>query len=145
MHSSTGGGPGEGGLVLVVDDDELIRRSVGALLVRLGWSVAVVSNGRMAVELVKARPWRFSAVLLDLLMPGMHGREVFHALTAIRPDLPVVICSGYAEAEDLDDVMRRSCGAILQKPFTADALASALLAVGAVPAPPSAGPARPGD
>jgi CheY-like chemotaxis protein len=87
-------GPGEGNLVLVVDDDEMVRRATTATLWQLGYSVAASAGGAVAVELVRARPDRFSAVLLDLVMPGMTGSETFHELAAIRPDIPVIVCTG---------------------------------------------------
>lgn len=125
---------GEGNLVLLVDDDELVRRSTSATLSNLGYNVVEVGNGALAVDLIKARPGRFSAVLLDLVMPGMTGREVFHALAALRSDLPVVVCTGYAADAHIDDTMKRSIAGLLQKPFSPEHLAEVLESVGARPA-----------
>lgn len=125
---------GDGDLVMVVDDDDLTRKSLSATLGRLGYNVVEVANGPMAVTLVSARPGRFSAVLLDLVMPGMNGREVFHALSSLRSDLPIVVCTGYAADAQIDDVMRRNIAGLLQKPFTPEALHSTLSSAGARPA-----------
>ncbi|MCC7366706.1 MAG: response regulator [Dehalococcoidia bacterium] len=124
---------GDGNLVLLVDDDELVRHSVSQTLSALGYNVVEVANGALAVELVRARPGRFAAILLDLVMPGMTGREVFHAISGIRPDLPVLVCTGYAADAHIDDAMKRSIAGLLQKPFTTERLADALHVVGARP------------
>ncbi|MGE5595404.1 MAG: ATP-binding protein [Hyphomicrobiales bacterium] len=131
VHAETD--PGEGNLVLLVDDDELVRRSTSATLSNLGYNVVEVGNGALAVDLVRARPARFAAVLLDLVMPGMTGREVFHAIAGVRPDLPIVVCTGYAADAHIDDAMKRSIAGLLQKPFTPQRLSEMLLSVGARP------------
>ena len=138
-HDSAPGGPvdifnaGEGNLVLVVDDDAMVRRTTTATLAELGYNVVEAPGGSTAVEIVRARPDRFSVVLLDLVMPGMTGSETFRALTAIRPDLPVVVCTGYAADSHIDTDVKRRIAGLVQKPFTAERLARALEAAGARP------------
>lgn len=138
-HDSEPGGPvdifnaGEGNLVLVVDDDAMVRRTTTATLAELGYNVVEAPGGATAVEIVRARPDRFSVVLLDLVMPGMTGSETFRALTAIRPDLPVVVCTGYAADSHIDTDVKRRIAGLVQKPFTAERLARALEAAGARP------------
>jgi signal transduction histidine kinase/CheY-like chemotaxis protein len=128
---------GEGNLVLVVDDDAMVRRTTTATLTELGYNVVEAPGGATAVEIMRARPDRFSVVLLDLVMPGMTGSETFRALTSIRPDIPVVVCTGYAADSHIDiDVKRRIAG-LVQKPFTAERLSRALLAAGAQPTRPA--------
>ena len=124
---------GEGNLVLVVDDDPMVRRALAATLGELGYNVVEAPGGATAVEIVRARPDRFAAVLLDLVMPGMTGSETFRALTAIRPDLPVVVCTGYAADSHIDTDVKRRIAGLIQKPFTAERLARALEAAGARP------------
>ncbi len=124
---------GEGNLVLVVDDDEMVRRATSATLAELGYNVVEAPGGATAVEVVRARPDRFSVVLLDLVMPGMTGSETFRALTAIRSDLPVVVCTGYAADAHIDTDVKRRIAGLVQKPFTAERLARALDAAGAKP------------
>jgi|GEM_PF-1116984 len=124
---------GEGNLVLVVDDDAMVRRTTTATLTELGYNVVEAPGGATAVEIVKARPDRFSAVLLDLVMPGMTGSETFRALMAVRPDLPVVVCTGYAADSHIDTDVKRRIAGLVQKPFTAERLGKALTAAGAMP------------
>ncbi|MEO6397874.1 MAG: ATP-binding protein [Tepidiformaceae bacterium] len=125
--------PGEGNLILVVDDDEMVRRTTSATLAELGYNVVEAPGGMTAVQVVKARPDRIAAVLLDLVMPGMAGSETFRALTEVRPDLPVIVCTGYAADAHIDvDVKRRIAG-LVQKPFTAERLDRALREAGVTP------------
>ena len=125
--------PGEGNLILVVDDDEMVRRTTSAMLSALGYDVVEAPGGATAVQVVKARPDRIAAVLLDLVMPGMTGSETFRALTEVRPDLPVIVCTGYAADAHIDtDVQRRIAG-LVQKPFTAERLGRALSDAGVTP------------
>jgi len=108
------------GTVLVADDEAAVRDVCRRALQRLGFDVVEAEDGRRAVELVEAAPDRFSVALVDLTMPGLEGREVLERIRAIRPDLPVVLASGYAAgpAEGAD--------AYLAKPFTPSRLASVL-------------------
>ena len=124
---------GEGNLVLVVDDDEMVRRTTSATLAQLGYNVVEAPGGATAVEIVRARPDRFSVVLLDLVMPGMTGSETFRALTSIRADLPVVVCTGYAADAHIDQDVKRRIAGLVQKPFSSERLARAMLAAGALP------------
>ncbi|HMO54518.1 MAG TPA: ATP-binding protein, partial [Tepidiformaceae bacterium] len=132
-ETADGYNPGEGNLVLVVDDDPMVRRTTTATLAELGYNVVEAPGGSTAVEIVRARPDRFSVVLLDLVMPGMTGSETFRALTAIRPDLPVVVCTGYAADSHIDTDVKRRIAGLVQKPFTAERLGRALEAAGAKP------------
>ena len=103
------------------------------LVLNEGLNVVEAAGGSTAVEILRARPDRFSAVLLDLVMPGMTGSETFRALTAIRPDLPVVVCTGYAADSHIDTDVKRRIAGLVQKPFTPERLSRALLAAGAQP------------
>jgi two-component system cell cycle sensor histidine kinase/response regulator CckA len=125
--------PGDGNLVLVVDDDEMVRRATTATLWQLGYSVAASPGGAVAVELVRARPERFSAVLLDLVMPGMTGSETFHELAGIRPDIPVIVCTGFAADKHIDADVKRRIAGLVRKPFTAEQLGAALQGAGVEP------------
>ena len=125
--------PGEGNLVLVVDDDEMVRRTTSATLAALGYNVVEAPGGATAVQVVRARPDRIAAVLLDLVMPGMTGSETFRALTELRPDLPVIVCTGYAADAHIDTDVKRRIAGLVQKPFTAERLDRALRQAGVTP------------
>jgi DNA-binding NtrC family response regulator len=124
---------GDGNLILVVDDDAMVRRATGAMLAELGYNVVEAGTGEQAARILAARPGRFAAVLLDLVMPGMTGSETFRAMTAVRPELPVVVVTGYAADSHIDTEMKRQIAGLLQKPFTARQLSEMLQMVGAEP------------
>ncbi len=108
--------------VLVADDDEGAREVAAAFLERSGFSVTTCCSGRDAVARVEADPRGFDVALVDLSMQGMDGAETLAELKRLRPDLPVVLTSGFSEAS-LDQ--RASCtarAAFLRKPFEPEAL-----------------------
>ena len=72
--------------VLIVDDEEMVRRAAKASLERYGYSVRLAANGHEAVEIFKLFPDRIALVLLDMTMPLMSGEETLVQLTAIKPD-----------------------------------------------------------
>jgi CheY-like chemotaxis protein len=113
-------------LVLIVDDDDMVRRATGEAIKYLGYNAVEASTGRMAIDLVRARPDRFSVVLLDLVMPELTGAETFRELQKIRDDLPVIVCTGYAADGHIDAAMRRKIAGLVQKPFTPERLKSAI-------------------
>jgi CheY-like chemotaxis protein len=119
------------GTVLVVDDDDLVRRTMAATLLELGYGVVTAESGSRALELVRADPAGFTAVVLDLVMAGMSGAATFEALQHVRADLPVVVCTGFADDEHVDERVQRGAAAIVHKPFSADGLARALQLAGA--------------
>lgn len=83
------------GVVLVVDDEPAIRALAGQILERSGAKVVTAVDGDDAVRQFEAHRDAISAVLLDLTMPGMDGDEVFRQLIAAKPDVKVILCSGY--------------------------------------------------
>ncbi len=110
------------GHVLVVDDEASIRTVTRVLLERRGFTVTDAMNGLAALDAVRAHPDDFLLVLLDLTMPGVGGEETFHALRELRPNLRVVLMSGYNEHEVTRLFVGRGLAGFLQKPFRADEL-----------------------
>jgi PAS domain S-box-containing protein len=88
------------GIVLLADDEPDVRFVARRHLEKLGFDVVEATNGGEAVEHVKERPHAYVAALLDYAMPVMNGAEAAQAIHQVRPDLPVIIASGYT-AEDL--------------------------------------------
>jgi PAS domain S-box-containing protein len=110
------------GTVLVVDDEDLVRRTVTLALQRSGYEVHVAASGEDALALVRASPHRFNIVLLDMNMPGLSGEETLRRLHFVNPELRVVVFTGYSEREVAARVGVQSVAGILQKPFTARTL-----------------------
>jgi PAS domain S-box-containing protein len=116
------------GTVLVVEDEEGVREVVGRMLERLGFRVITAENGIQALERLDDHEGAMAAVLLDLSMPRMGGPEVLQHVRERRPDVPVVLMSGYTEQEVASKLLDGSDGslAFLQKPFLPEDLAGAL-------------------
>ena len=89
------------GKVLLADDEPEVLRFVGRVLERAGFDVVSAVDGAEAVERFTEAAADFDLVVLDLSMPRMNGEEAFRAIRALRPDIPVLITSGYDEAEAL--------------------------------------------
>jgi PAS domain S-box-containing protein len=105
------------GCVLYVDDEQAVVSFVTRLIERLGYQAVGCVRGSDAVDAVRAAPKRFDVVLTDYNMPGMLGTDVARTIAAIRPGLPIVLVSGYAE--QLDERLTEPIGIRhrLNKPF----------------------------
>lgn len=111
------------GLVLLVEDDEDIREALADTLVRAGYRVAQASDGRDALELLRAGPERPRLALVDMRMPIMSGPDLVEQLRAEYASLPVVMLSAAPEDEmNLDGV-----AATVQKPVSRDALLAVIV------------------
>lgn len=108
--------------ILLVEDEEVVRNFTQALLSREGYDVTVASAGAQALELV--RDHHFDLVITDMVMPGMSGRELVERLARKRPDLPIILISGYAHDVSGDDV--GVAHVFLQKPYSAHDLSTAV-------------------
>jgi DNA-binding NtrC family response regulator len=117
------------GTVLVVDDDPMVRDVATAILQRLSLTVVAAPGGAEAVELMKDGPDRFDLALLDLTMPDMSGSETLLAIHEVRPDMPVIIMSGYNEAEASGRFPADEPAGFLEKPFSTKGLSAAVEAV----------------
>ena len=113
--------------VLLVEDDDGVRRLTRRVLEQYGFRAVEARTGVEALELLGLdhHP-RVDAVVSDLVMPGMTGRELVSRLRDLRPDIPVVYLSGYTGEEVSEQIRAHPKQAFLQKPFSPDALAAAL-------------------
>jgi PAS domain S-box-containing protein len=109
--------------ILVVDDEEKVRRAVGAMLERYGYKVMLAPDGERAVDLFRNAGSQISLVLLDLTMPVMSGEETLRELKKIRPEVRVILSSGYNEVEAVRHFSGRGLSGFLQKPYTLRELA----------------------
>ncbi len=103
--------------VLVVEDEPLVGGLMGESLQEAGFEALCFAQGAEAVAWVRSHPGETDLVLLDLVMPGMSGREVFHALQALEPGLRVLLVSGYSEGDDVQDLLEAGALGLLGKPF----------------------------
>jgi CheY-like chemotaxis protein len=106
------------GTVLVVDDEQVVLRTAQAGLERRGYAVLAAQSGPAAIDLFEREADNVSIIILDLSMPGMSGYEVLPHLRKIRPDVPVLVSSGYSETETMRWFSGQPISGFLQKPYT---------------------------
>ena len=106
--------------ILCVDDETVILDSFRKILVLDGYAVDTVENGREALGLIQIHSYDF--VFTDLKMPEMDGVEVTKSVKHIRPDIDVIIITGYATVETAVECMKYGAMDYVQKPFTEDEL-----------------------
>ena len=111
------------GVILLVDDEELVRRAAAAMLAHLGYTVLEAANGQEAIELFQRNLSNIMLVILDLSMPVMNGEECLKRLRSIKPDVPVLLSSGFSEAEAARRFQSAGVATFLQKPYTVQHLA----------------------
>ena len=117
------------GTVLIVDDEETIVAVGAQMLERLGFSTMTASGGELALELFREHHEEIVCVLLDLMMPNMDGEETFREMRQLRPDLKVVLCSGYNEQEATRRFDSSQLAGFIQKPYTMTVLKDKLIEV----------------
>ena len=119
---------GHGRLVLVIDDEPEVANAVAALLLDHDYACVIGRGGQHGIAEFLERGAAITCVVLDLTMPAPGGREVMRVLREIRPDLPIVLISGYA-SDDVRAELERGRTRLVRKPFLGDELASAIQAV----------------
>ncbi|MFW5698511.1 MAG: response regulator, partial [Planctomycetota bacterium] len=117
--------PGSG-CVLVIEDEPIIRLILERMLGRLGYEVHLAENGEAGVKEFTARQAAVSAVLLDVVMPGMGGLETFRRLRQIDPAVAVIVSSGFSTEGETRQMLDEGAVGYIQKPYQLDDLAEAL-------------------
>lgn len=120
--SGLGHTPGESCLVLVVDDDELVREAAAAMLAYLGFRTLLAADGTEAIALYLEHAEEIDWVLLDLTMPELSGADTFRALRDLNPGVRVVLISGYSHQDATWQFGDQIPSGFLQKPFELPAL-----------------------
>ncbi len=114
------------GTVLVVDDEEPVREAASVLVERLGFRAVKATDGCEAIELFKRCAEQITCVLLDVTMPRMGGEEVARELKRLRPDVPILLTSGYTEQEITRRFADQPVAGFISKPYQMSALAAVL-------------------
>jgi DNA-binding NtrC family response regulator len=107
--------PTRQGTVLVIDDEEIMREILEALLSRDGYDVRLASSGAEGLEL--ARGLSFDAALVDFMMPGLDGIATLEELKKLDEDLPVIMITAYASVDNAIQAMKRGAFDYITKPF----------------------------
>ena len=106
------------GTILVIDDEEIMREILEALLTREGHQVRLAADAAEGLDL--ARTMSFDAAIVDMMMPGMDGISTCRRLRSMRRDLPVVMVTAFASIETAIAAMKRGAFDYITKPFKND-------------------------
>ena len=102
--------------ILLVDDEESVVRLEKQMLERLGYNVSAFSNSLEALETFNSNPDGYDIVLSDMTMPNMTGDQLARELMSIRPDIPIVICTGFSERINKEQAEANKVKGFLMKP-----------------------------
>jgi PAS domain S-box-containing protein len=114
------------GRVLVVDDDAMVLDLTSQMLQFLGYDVTRTGDAQDAVGRFRAEPHGYDLVIADYGMPGMNGQECAAAIREVREDIPIIICSGYADVLARPDAASWNVDFLLTKPFQIRDLSAAV-------------------
>jgi PAS domain S-box-containing protein len=115
--------------ILLVDDEQMILDVGRAMLEQLGYRVTTAGGGADAVEIIERGDPTIDLVIVDLVMPGMDGSRVVELIKAHRPELPILVSSGYALDGQAERMLEKGCQGFLQKPFNLAVLSEHLWTV----------------
>jgi signal transduction histidine kinase/CheY-like chemotaxis protein len=118
--------PKGSGLILVVDDDTMVRKVVSGSLGSLGYNTIEAVSGPDAIEIYRQRHAEIRAVVLDMVMPGMAGRATYLALREIDKDVAVLLMSGHTLNEQVQEILDLGVRSFVTKPYSISALAAAM-------------------
>jgi two-component system, cell cycle sensor histidine kinase and response regulator CckA len=124
MSSSTSAAPTQQQpVILLVEDESIVREITGEVLSHAGYRVLASSSGREALQKAREHQGRIDVLLTDIVMPEMNGADLAHHMLHRQPDLITIFMSGYAERDLLGD-MELATATHIQKPFTVNMLLS---------------------
>jgi PAS domain S-box-containing protein len=108
---------GRTGMILFVDDEEVLANLGKSILERCGYTVTVETDSRKALELFQCESDKYDLILTDMNMPQMDGLALIRECRKIRPEVPVILYTGYSERVDRDQALARGVDEFLQKPM----------------------------
>jgi two-component system cell cycle sensor histidine kinase/response regulator CckA len=117
------------GTILLVDDEDGIRTVGQRMLARLGYEILLAANGHQALEIFRAQRDRIVLVILDMIMPGMGGRETYQQLKELDPQVKVLLCSGYSQDGEAQEIIAQGAQGFIQKPYRLEALSQKIAEV----------------
>jgi signal transduction histidine kinase/ActR/RegA family two-component response regulator len=119
--------PSTGSESILFIDDELTLVDLGKeVLESLGYRVSGITSSLQALEAFRAQPGGFDLVITDMTMPGLTGKELALELLAIRPDIPIILCTGFSEVVDENQAKAAGIREFIMKPYLVSDLADAV-------------------
>ena len=107
---------------MVVDDEPMLTRGMKALLTRYGYEVVPYTSSQEALAAFEAHPDRFDLVITDQTMPQITGEELARKLRQSRPDLPIILCTGFSHVINADSAREQGIDAYYMKPLSVQEL-----------------------
>lgn len=117
---------GNGQKILIIDDEDIQRDIAAIMLSRLDYIPTAVCSGEEAVSFLKSH--KVDLLLLDMIMPGMNGRETYERIIALHPGQKAVIATGFSETDEVKKAQAMGAGAFIKKPYTLNQLGKAVKA-----------------
>lgn len=114
------------GRIMIVDDEPMLASAMQALLTRLGYDVSPYTSSREALVAFAAQPERFDLVVTDQTMPGMTGEQLARELRHCRPDIPIILCTGFSHVINAERVREQGIDAYYMKPMDMQELSSTI-------------------
>jgi len=114
------------GTILVIDDEETIRRMLIKTLSYIGYKVLDADSGKKGIDLYKQEMDTISAVILDVILPEMDGVQIYKALKQINPDVKILVSSGYASNKQTIELREMGVEGFLKKPYRQNELVKAV-------------------
>ena len=114
------------GTILIIEDEEVVMDLMRVFLEKLGYSVLEATTGKKAVDIVQTFESDIDLAILDLMLPDMEGKTTFQHLKEARPDLKVIICSGYSIDGPAQEIINSGAQDFIQKPFSLNKISEKL-------------------
>ncbi|MCK5076325.1 MAG: cache domain-containing protein, partial [Calditrichia bacterium] len=114
------------GLILIIDDEDILRETANSILNELGYDVLIADNGIKGIEIFKENHKKINAVLLDMIMPKLSGKETYIELKKIKNDVKVLLASGFKQDERVQETIQLGVNGFIQKPYTLRKIAFAI-------------------
>ncbi len=114
------------GHILLIDDEEMILITGSGILRQMGYDVTTSECGKKATEIFSENPGKFNCVITDMMMPGMNGLEVSRILKKIRPDIPVILSTGFNPKISLEELGAAGITEMVLKPMVAAEISEAV-------------------
>jgi len=103
--------------IFLIDDEEMIIEVNQEILKALGYKTMIARSGKEAVEIYKNNQAKINMVIMDMIIPGMSGKEFYDNLKKIDPEIKVLLSSGYSISGQAAEILERGCNGFIQKPF----------------------------
>ncbi|MFZ1200727.1 MAG: response regulator [Desulfobacterales bacterium] len=114
------------GTILLIEDESAVIEALRKLLERLGYNVLEAKTGKEAIRLARAYDGEIDLAILDVFLPNMNGNKVYPLLKEFRPDLKVLVCSGYSIEGPAQEILDAGAHGFLQKPVSVQELSEKL-------------------